>query len=299
MGDKENPMKLHKIRLERLPAFTLGLVLLLLLAWAGVGLSAAAGALPAQDWNHQNLQKIKVSEGNSLTFAVLGDNRSNPAVFEQVLKQINRDPSLAFAIDVGDLVETGTVENFSTFLGEVRQYLGLPLLTVVGNHDLEKEDRSAALYRRIFGPDHYAFQLKGNYFIMVNDVENYQISEAQWRWLERELKKSQAYKTRLVFLHVPLFDPRGGENHHALSEDTGRRLAALFRQYHVTHVFAGHIHSYFSGNWDGVPYTITAGAGAPLYGTDPEHYFYHYLKVTLKDGKVSIQVQRIADKGTP
>jgi hypothetical protein len=67
----------------------------------------------------------------------------------------------------------------------------------------------------------------------------------------------------------------------------------------VTHVFAGHIHSYFSGNWDGIPCTITAGAGAPLYGTDPEHFFYHYLEVTLKEGKVSLQVQRIAEKGTP
>jgi hypothetical protein len=82
-----------------------------------------------------------------------------------------------------------------------------------------------------------------------------------------------------------------------LSEDTGPKLAALFRRYHVTHVFAGHIHSYFSGNWDGVPYTITGGAGAPLYGTDSQHYFYHYLMVTLTAGKVTIKVQRLAEKG--
>ena len=100
-----------------------------------------------------------------------------------------------------------------------------------------------------------------------------------------------------MFLHVPLFDPRGGENHHCLPEATGRRLAALFRQYRVTHIFAGHIHSYFSGNWDGVPYTITGGAGAPLYGTDPKHFFYHYLKVTLQGGEVQVEVQRIKTEG--
>ncbi len=242
------------------------------------------------------LNTIEVPAGDRLTFAVLGDNRSNPEVFEQVLKQMDHDPSLTFAINLGDLVETGTVENFRNFLDQVRRNLRLPLLTVVGNHDLEK-DRSARLYQRIFGPDHYAFQIKGNYFIVVNDVENYKISEPQWRWLERELKKSQAYKARLVLLHAPLFDPRNGEHHHALSGDTGRRLADLFRRYHVTQVFAGHIHSYFSGDWDGVPYAITAGAGAPLYGTDPQHYFYHYLKVTLKEGKISIEVQRLASKG--
>jgi hypothetical protein len=101
-----------------------------------------------------------------------------------------------------------------------------------------------------------------------------------------------------VFLHTPLFDPRGGDKHHCLAEAAGRRLAALLRQYHVTHIFAGHIHSYFSGNWDSVPYTITGGAGAPLYGTDPEHFFYHYLKVTLQGGKVHVKVQRIKAEGS-
>jgi len=253
--------------------------------------------LPAREWNRHNLERIKTTAGRPLTFAVLGDNRSNPSVFRQLLRQMDRDPALAFAINVGDLVETGSVENFREFLELVRHHLRLPLLTVLGNHDLEK-DHGARLYRQIFGPDYYSFQIKDNYFIVVNDTGKSETSEAQRHWLERELKKSQTSKTRLVFLHIPLFDPRGGEHHHALPEETGRELAALFSRYHVTHVFAGHIHSYFAGNWDGVPYTITAGAGAPLYGTDPAHFFYHYLKVTLKDGKVSIEVVRVAEKGT-
>ena len=45
-----------------------------------------------------------------------------------------------------------------------------PFLTVVGNHDLGK-DQDLTLYREIFGPDYYAFPLKDNYFIVVNDVE--------------------------------------------------------------------------------------------------------------------------------
>ena len=139
-------MKLREGRREKkLPAFTFGLVILVLLAWVGAGLGADAAALPAQDWNLQNLKQIKVPAGNRLTFAVLGDNRSNPPVFAQVLQQLDRDPSLAFAIDLGDLVETGTVENFRNFLDQVRQNLRLPLLTVLGNHDLEKEHGAAPL----------------------------------------------------------------------------------------------------------------------------------------------------------
>jgi 3',5'-cyclic AMP phosphodiesterase CpdA len=258
-----------------------------------VAWGADAGPLPARDWNRHNLDRLKVPSDGPLTFAVLGDNRSNPAVFEQVLKHLNSDPDLAFAIDVGDLVERGSLKTFGDFLNQVRQNLCLPLLTVLGNHELEK-DRSSRLYRRIFGPDYYAFQVKGHYFIVLNDAEPSGIGEEQWRWLEQELSKSQAYKTRLVFLHIPLSDPRGGDNHHSLPPETGSRLAALLRQYNVTHIFAGHIHAYFSGTWDGVPYTISGGAGAPLHGTDPQHYFYHYLKVALEDGRVQIRVQRVA-----
>ncbi len=267
-----------------------------LLAWAGAALAADAGALPAGDWNRSNLERIKVPAGNALTFAVLGDYRSNPAVFEAVLKRLDQEPGLAFAIDVGDLVESGSLESFGDFLSRVRRRLRLPLLTVIGNHDLDRE-RNSAVYRGIFGPDHYAFQIKDNYFIMIDDVEPG--GESEWAWLEAELKKSQAYQTRLVFLHIPLFDPREGQKPHALPEAAGARLLELFARYGVTRVFAGHIHGYFDGTWDGVPYTITAGAGAPLYGTDPEHYFYHYLIVTLEEGKVRIQVRRISAEGRP
>jgi serine/threonine-protein phosphatase CPPED1 len=290
-------MRPYKTRWLKFPACTVALMVLVLLAWVGTNLGAESGAVPARTWNHDNLERIKVPADDNLTFAVLGDNRSNPEVFGRVLNHLSRDPSLAFAMDVGDLVETGTVENFSNFLAQVRQHLHLPFLTAIGNHDLD-QDRAPRLYRQIFGPDYYAFQIKDNYFIVVNDTGKTGVDEAQWRWLEKELEKSQAYQTRLVFLHTPLFDPRGGDHHHALPEDIGRRLAALFSRYHVSHIFAGHIHGYFAGVWEGVPFTITAGAGAPLYGNDSEHFFYHYLKVILKDGKVDIKVQRLGEKGS-
>ena len=284
-------------RLNKLPAVRFGLIILLgLLAWVSAGLGADPETLPARDWNPRQVERLQALEGAALTFAVLGDNRSNPEVFGRVLQQLNRDPGLVFAIDVGDMVEQGTLEQFVDFFKQIQPYGRRPFLTVMGNHDLGK-NQDLTLYREIFGPDYYAFQLKDNYFIVVNDAEPNGIGEVQWRWLENELKQSQSYKTRLVFLHTPLFDPRGGDNHHCLLEAAGRRLAALLRQYHVTHIFAGHIHSYFTGNWDGVPYTITGGAGAPLYGTDPEHFFYHYLKVTLQEGEVLVEVQRIKTEG--
>lgn len=95
-------------------------------------------------------------------------------------------------------------------------------------------------------------------------------------------------------MHLPLYDPRGGNDQHSVSKGTADQLIQLFRQYNVTHIFASHIHGYFEGQWKGVPYTTSGGAGAALHGKDPRHYFFHYLKVHILGGKLKVEPQSIA-----
>ena len=196
------------------------------------------------------------------------------------------------------MVEQGTLEQFDDFFKQIRPAVRLPFLTVAGNHDLGK-DQDLTLYREIFGPDYYAFQLKDNYFIVVNDGSSMTgIGEAQVALAGGGIKANpRPTKPAWCSSIPPSLTPGGVKITTACRRPTGRRLAALFRQYRVSHIFAGHIHSYFTGDWDGVPYTITGGAGAPLYGTDPKHFFYHYLKVTLQEGEVHVEVQRIKAEG--
>ena len=77
-----------KNRLQKLPTFRLALIILLLLAWTGAGLAADSAALPAKDWNPRQVERLQAPAGRSLSFAVLGDNRSNPEVFGRVLRQM-------------------------------------------------------------------------------------------------------------------------------------------------------------------------------------------------------------------
>lgn len=58
-------------------------------------------------------------------------------------------------------------------------------------------------------------------------------------------------------------------------------------------LFASHIHSFYRGVWSKTPYIITGGAGAELVGTNPEHDFYHYIKVNVSDAGVSYAVKKI------
>jgi hypothetical protein len=96
-------------------------------------------------------------------------------------------------------------------------------------------------------------------------------------------------------MHVPPFDPRGNEFHKCLKD--GKELLDLFKHYHVTHLFGSHLHGYFSGIWEGVPYTVTGGAGGRLQGEDPEHFFHHYVTVRVHQGKVETTVRRIDTEG--
>jgi len=254
------------------------------------------GALPARDWNLKNLERLQALKADTVSFAVLGDSRDNIPVFAGLLRQMARDPGVKFAIHLGDMVNQGELEGYRSFFQSLRQYLHMPLLAVIGNHELAG-DPEGKLYSEIFGPRNFSFSLGNHYFIIFDDVGKSGPDAAQVRWLAGELQKARNYKTRLVFLHTPLFDPRGGEHHHCLPPESGRRLAALFKQYRVTYVFAGHIHGYFEGRWGRVPYAVTAGGGAKLYGTDPEHFFFHYLKVTLQGDRIQIQVRRLEEEG--
>lgn len=268
------------------------LVILWVLFLAGLALGGDYGSLPARHWNPSQLAKIKVAQPDTLTFAVLGDSRNSREVFERLLEQINHDRDIAFAIHLGDLVQDGQLPQYRFFIEQVRKNLKKPLLTVIGNHEVKNKGRQ--LYHDIFGPYYYSFQVKNNYFIVVDDASKTSLNEAQLGWLAEELKKAQAFPRRFVFLHIPLFDPREGEEYHGVPEESRRRLKELLQQYQVTHIFAAHIHGYYAGKWAGVPYTITGGAGAKITGTDPQHYFFHYLKVSIKGDKVRVEVQRLS-----
>ena len=113
------------------------------------------------------------------------------------------------------------------------------------------------------------------------------------QWLRKQLKQSQSFKYRFVFMHVPLYDPRPDVSHCLSDTNNAAELNSLFDKYKVTMLFSSHIHAYFTGKWGHTPYTITGGAGAELGGKDPAHYFFHYIKVTVNKNKVNYQLVRL------
>ncbi len=260
------------------------------MALVGLEIYESVSPLPATDWNTVNLSKIRIEDSHNFSFAIFGDNQFSVWNFEEILRSIDRDPEISFVIAMGDLVYSGNKTSYSYFLRLVKRNLHKPVITVIGNHELKGS--GYPLYTRIFGQPYYSFRIGRTCFLILDDATR-KVATRERTWLEGELKNSQDLcDHRLVFLHIPLYDPRPSE-HHCLPEKEAAFLSELFRDYGVSHVFAAHIHGYFQGNWNGIPYTITGGAGATLYGEDPKHFFYHYLKVKVVNGVLDVEVKRI------
>jgi serine/threonine-protein phosphatase CPPED1 len=248
------------------------------------------------NWNYHELQKISTNESN-FSFAVYGDDGNSGGRFEHLIKSLNGKDVL-FSLDNGDLTTSGTAREFGYFLIELTQ-LKAPVLTNIGNHDLFNHNNESN-YINMFGNSYYSFTEKNSYFIVIDDAKS-NINDTQMSWLKNELKKSQNYKYRFVFMHIPLYDPRYGATGEGLSlnnSTTVKTLNGLFDEYNVTMIFASHIHGYFRGVWGKTPFITTGGAGYPLSkppakyndSNSTENYFYHYILVNVTDRGVNYDV---------
>jgi 3',5'-cyclic AMP phosphodiesterase CpdA len=266
-----------------------GLAFACILAYIPIQIWNYYAPLAISNWNRSQVSRIKVADPDDFTFAVFGDNKEGYYLFDVLLKDINHRNQVSFATSLGDSVPKGDRGHFRRFLKEVQADLATPLVTSIGNHDLYHG--SSDNYRKIFGETYYSFQIGENYFIVLDATTEAGLDRSERRWLEEELKKAQASTNRFVFMHVSPFDPRGDGFDKCLRD--GKEIMDLFRAYDVTHLFASHIHGYFSGVWEGVPYTITGGGGSKLQGDDPDHFFHHFVTVRVQKGNVEATVNRI------
>lgn len=270
----------------------MGLFWLCLSLLAGIEIWFRFATPPAQNWLAENLKEFQVPDPEEYAFAVFADNKNSHATFPKLLQKVSRDKGILFAMDIGDLVFDGEMEKYRYFFTQVRKNLDIPLLTAIGNHELREKGRG--LYYDLLGPYYYSFKIRRDYFVVIDDADEKGLDKWQRQWLEKELQKASNYSHRFVFMHVPLFDPRASRYHHSLPEPAAQSLLFLFKKYKVSHIFASHIHAYYQGQWEGIPFTITGGAGGELTGKDPDHDFFHYLKVKVKGDQVDIEVVPVA-----
>jgi predicted phosphodiesterase len=218
------------------------------------------------------------------TFAVAGDIQGGLPILEQVLRQMKARAS--FGVLLGDLVADGYGEQYQE-LAPVMAGSGLPLLTIVGNHDVIHDGR--AIYHYLFGPTDYTFDYGGARFILMDSTEG-GFTEAQLAWLEEKLNTDLR---KLVFFHLPTAGGPGATPA-ARSAD---RVLALLQKHKVDYVFTGHRHGYAREDIGGLRWIITGGSGGGL----PRGADYNFVVVRVGPTGVTDEVFRMAWQpgGTP
>ena len=240
------------------------------------------------------------------TFAVLGDNRTGDDIYRKVLGQVlERKP--AFIVNTGDQIEKpGNREMWANFW-EMSKAVTVPYFFTVGNHDAHIEVAgSEETYKEqvnLPGNELYYSFIAGNSLFVVLDSylkgEDKRITGEQFKWLEQVLAGSKQMH-KFVFIHHPLYPEKGKGKHYGNSLDRYKeerdRLQALFVKHRVTMVFLGHEHLYLRKTVDGIPHVIAGGGGAPLYASDEDGGFHHYVLVTVDGDNVSGEVVDVNGK---
>jgi hypothetical protein len=119
----------------------------------------------------------------------------------------------AFGMTLGDLMSDDL--SFYSRYNRVIGRIGIPWHNISGNHDLNFEARdrtySRETFKRIFGPDYYAFEYGDALFLMLDNVDYLGNGRYQGRFGERQLafvsdvlRKTPADRLVVAAMHIPL-----------------------------------------------------------------------------------------------
>lgn len=168
-------------------------------------------------------------------------------------------------------------EGFDTHILKPLQKNNIPFAFTIGNHDGAAsyiQERAYTLkywnsQRTLTGinfidqqhfPFYYSFK-QGDAFIVSIDASSSSLSKENMKWLEEQLKSSQAQqaKIRLAIGHIPLYSVAQERDSRGNVLDSPGDLQALFEKYTVRTYISGHHHAYFPGK-NGALELLNAGA---------------------------------------
>ena len=243
---------------------------------------------------------IQLSDPQFGMYAQNAHFQQETANFEFAIATVNRLKP-AFVVVTGDLVnkagDKAQADEYLRIAGKLDR--SIPLYQLPGNHDIGNEPtpESIAAYVARFGPDHCAFRCGPVTGLVLNSglIQSAKgapkLASEQEAWLKAELEKAKREGVRhvIVFQHHPWLIARIDEpaGYHNLPLQERSRYLDLFRQYGVTHVFAGHHHANATAKYDSLEMVTTGAIGKPLRkdvsglrvvivrDTGIEHRFYH------------------------
>lgn len=232
------------------------------------------------------------NSGSALEFVALGDSQGYQGGIQETLTAL-KSFSPDFLFHCGDLTPFGQ-DNQYMQVSEALENSTIPVFTTAGNHDIRES--GGQRYENWFGPSTYSFEIDSAHFTVFNTSRN-TVSESEFEWLFDDLSTTLK-DLKIVFTHIPPFDPRPNENH-TMSQAIAARLMTLFEEEGVDYVFSGHIHMFNKTVINGVTYVITGGAGMSLAAPEEMGGIHHFVHATLQKDSLQIEPIIIAEPNVP
>ena len=234
--------------------------------------------------NIKNIQRLShIVPSGEISFAVLGNIKSSIDIFDKkIVKRINTDKDLDFAISTGNAVISGEEDKYR-MLNKSLNKIKIP--TIIGIGDKETSKGGYSKFYDHYGPYYFSYNINDAMYIFLDTTGT---TSQQWQkaWLIEQLNNSDKYKYKFVIMNNPPFKI---ENHDSLNTAYCDFLTNAFSKYKVTAVFTSGMEIFNSRKIDNVQYFISGGAGGALL-LNNQNSFYHYIKVNIKNDEVAYSV---------
>ncbi len=224
-----------------------------------------------------------------IRFAVIGDRTGSavPGIYEQIVGEIERlKPD--FVVTVGDMIE-GPENDEQRLRAKWAEYdsiisrLSMPIYLTPGNNDIES-DFMEDFYPKIEGRPYHSFDVNYLHFIILDNSRwssSDELPGEQLNWLIDDLVKNIKARFTFVFYHKPFWET-------SIADGAADTLHTLFRKYGVDAVFSGHYHTYLSGKYDDILYTVVGSSGGGISHPGATGLMYHFVWVTVDKNGISI-----------
>ncbi len=271
----------------------INILLILCLTISALGYAAPVDLTSNMAMLHEKTDKM--SDKETFSIVVMGDNRSGDRIYENILKDINAKKPL-FIAHAGDKTYTGMEKEYKKFV-QIHETNNISFFSVAGNHEMRfgNDER----YIKYFGDKDFSFDIGSNAFIFVDSTSglgNSSISESSLKLFDEACAR---YKDKRIFVivHHPSFDPIVSHKSPKIMESKSlAKFNAILDKYKVRYVFYGHNHVYGHRSVNGRDEYITGGAGSPLYAKPEEGGYYHYLWIDITKNDVNISVIKYENK---
>lgn len=191
--------------------------------------------------------------------------------------------------DTGDLGWTCLLKHYVAEMQPIVE-AGIPVFTVVGNHDLDYAGIAARDLAAIFDPlgpesvgrggTRYSFDYNGCHFVVVNNrpvTGLIRFNPEELAWLRDDLATVDHDTRVLVFMHANM------------QEDDTFRIVELLQPFTESMIIQGHRHNAGMDRWGRVPVVLVGS----LYGGTPEAGSYSVFDVTADS--VVVRIHDYAD----